>query len=228
MERTSTRLSPAEKAEGIRKVAAALGVCVGVSGLDHGFFETLQGSTRTPGLLIAAIGPDQVMWAHGTEDAFTIVPNFLITGILAMVLGLATIVWSIGHIDRPDGSRTLLLLGSVLFLVGGGAGMVVFLLAGWAAARRIHRPSGRSWSILPPRAGAALRRALPGLVAAGLASYLLAVAIAITGYVPGVPDPDQALVVCWGLLLASLAMNGLAYAGASARRVATPVVEAAT
>ena len=72
---------------GTKAVAAALGVCVGVSGLDHGFFEALQGNTATPGLIVQAIGPAQRMWIHGTEEAFTLVPNFLVTGILAMAVG---------------------------------------------------------------------------------------------------------------------------------------------
>jgi hypothetical protein len=42
---------PAARREvnGTKVVAAALGVCVGLSGLDHGFFEALQGNTATPG-----------------------------------------------------------------------------------------------------------------------------------------------------------------------------------
>ena len=156
---------------GTRTVASALGVCVGVSGLDHGFFEALQGNTATPGLIVQAIGPAQRMWIHGTEEAFTIVPNFLVTGILAMVVGVLTIAWSIGFIDRPNGSRVLLLLGGLLFLVGGGIGMLVFLLFGWAVARRIHRPLTWWRSVLPagvwqdPRAGVAgTCRRRPGAV----------------------------------------------------------------
>jgi hypothetical protein len=42
---------------GTRVTASMFGVCVGVSGLDHGFFEALQGNTATPGLIVQAIGP---------------------------------------------------------------------------------------------------------------------------------------------------------------------------
>ena len=201
-------------------VASALGVCVGVSGLDHGFFETLQGNTTTPGLLIQAIGPAQRMWIHGTEEAFTIVPNFLVTGILAMAVGLLTIAWSIGFIDRPNGSRVLLLLGGLLFLVGGGIGMLVFLLFGWAVARRIHRPLTSWQSVLPAEACRILARAWPGLLAVGLALYAFALEVAIVGVVPGVSDPDLALVICWSALLAMLAALGVALVGASAGDVA--------
>jgi len=205
---------------GTRVVAAALGVCVGVSGLDHGFFEALQGNTSTPALIVQAIGPAQRMWIHGTEEAFTLVPNFLVTGILAMVVGVLTIAWSIGFIDRPNGSRVLLLLGGLLFLVGGGIGMVIFLLFGWAVARRIHRPLTWWHSVLPAGAGRVLSRAWPGLVAVGLALYAFALEVAIVGVVPGVSDPEQALLICWSALLAMLAALFVALVGASVQDVA--------
>jgi len=214
--------APAARREGngTKTVASALGVCAGVSGLDHGFFEALQGNTATPGLIVQAIGPAQRMWIHGTEEAFTIVPNFLVTGILAMVVGLLTIAWSISFIDRPNGSRVLLLLGGLLFLVGGGIGMLVFLLFGWAVARRIHRPLTWWRSVLPAGAGSVLSMVWPGLVAVGLVLYAFALEVAIVGVVPGVSDPEQALVICWSALLAMLAALGVALVGASAADVA--------
>jgi hypothetical protein len=205
---------------GTRTVACVLGVCAGVSGLDHGFFEVLQGNTATPGLIVQAIGPVQRMWIFGTEEAFTIVPNFLLTGILAMVVGMLTIVWSIGFIDRPNGSRVLLLLGGLMFLVGGGIGMLVFLLFGWAVARRIHRPLTWWGSVLPAGVCRSLARAWPGLVALGLVLYAFALEVAIVGVVPGVSDPDKALVICWSALVAMLAVLLVALVGASVQDVA--------
>lgn len=213
--RTNVLAQP--NSNGTKAVAAALGVCVGVSGLDHGFFEALQGNTATPGLIVQAIGPAQRMWVYGTEEAFTLVPNFLLTGILAMVVGLLTIIWSIRYLERPNGSRVLLLLGALMFLVGGGIGMLVFLLAGWLAARRIHRPLTWLPSRLPGTARKGLRRSWPAFVVAGLALYAFALEIAIIGFVPGVSDPDAALTVCWLALLGTLASMGVALVGASAK-----------
>lgn len=204
---------------GTKVVATALGVCVGISGLDHGFFEALQGNTATPGLIVQAIGPAQRLWIYGTEEAFTLVPNFLLTGILAVVVGLLTITWSVGFIDRPNGSRVLLLLGGLMFLVGGGIGMLVFLLFGWLVARRIHRPLAWVPSLLPKAVGRVLWKTWPGLVVLGLALYAFALEIAIVGFVPGVSDPEQAFAICWSALLGMLASMGLALVGASAEAV---------
>jgi peptidoglycan/LPS O-acetylase OafA/YrhL len=201
---------------GTKAVAAALGVCVGVSGLDHGSFEVLQGNTPTPGLIVQAIGPAERMWIYGTEEALTLVPNFLLTGLLAMLVGLLTIVWSVRYIDRPNGSRVLLLLGGLLLLVGGGIGMLVFLLAAWLVARRIHRPLTWLPSRLPATVGRALSRSWPAFVVAGLALYAFALEVAIVGLIPGASDPDQALAICWLALLGTLVSMAIATLGANA------------
>jgi hypothetical protein len=193
----------------MRVVASALGVGVGVSGLDHGLFEIMRGNTPTSTLIVKAIGPEQQMWLHGTEEAFTIVPNFLATGILAVAVALAIIVWSVGFIDRPNGSRTLLGLGALLFAVGGGIGMVIFLALGWAISRRIHRPLSVG---VHPR----LSKLWPAFLVAGLVLYAAALEIAIWGVVPGVADPEIALLICWSCLAGMMAaMLAAAVAGSA-------------
>jgi hypothetical protein len=213
------------RVNGVRVVASVLGVCAGLSGLDHGLFEALQGNAGTPGLFVEAIGPAQRMWVHGTEDAFTLVPNFLVTGILAMVLGLLTIVWSIGFIDRTRGSTVFLLLGVLMFLVGGGVGMLAFLLFGWAVARRIRRPITWWQSVVPQGASRALSRAWPWLAAAGLALCAFALEIAIAGLVPVVSDPDQIRVISWSALGAAFVVLMLALVGASAGAIGRVAAE---
>lgn len=81
---------------------APVGVIFGLSGMTHGLAETLQGDKPTGSLLINAIGAGSswTRWSEGFEGAFTIVPNFLLTGILAMLVGLAIIIWSLGFVHR--------------------------------------------------------------------------------------------------------------------------------
>ncbi len=86
------------------------------------------------------------MWESGTEEAFTVVPNFLVTGILALLAGTAMIVWSARFLHRPDAARGFLLIGLLIFLVGGGIGMLVFLLFGWSITRRLNLPPAW-WSV---------------------------------------------------------------------------------
>jgi hypothetical protein len=157
---------------------------VGVSGLDHGFFEMLQGNAATGSLIVKAIGPDQRMWVHGTEEAFTVVPAFLATGILAVATAVALIVWSVRCIDRPNGSGVFLALAGLLFLVGGGVAMIVFVFFGWAVARRIGRPI-TWWRALPAVIAGLAARGWRPLIAACALLYAFALEIAIAGVVPG-------------------------------------------
>jgi hypothetical protein len=189
---------------------------VGISGLEHGFFEFLQGNRPTDGFFVQAIGPAQRFWSLGTEDAFTIVPNFLASGILAMGMGLVIIIWSVRLIGRPGSSRELAVLGAAQFLVGGGVAAVGFVLLQWLVARRIDRPFGW-WRALSRDLAGALMRLWPRLMAVSFVLFGVALEIAIFGLVPGVADPLQRDLVCWSLLLGMVVTVLAALAGASAQ-----------
>ena len=219
---TTTAADLRQRRDGRRVVAAALGACVGLSGIDHGIFEVLQGNTATPGFFIDAIGPVQRMWEYGTESAFTLVPNFLATGVLAITAGVATTVWSAGFLDRRRGATVLLVLGLLTFAVGGGIGMLPFLVFGWAVARRIGRPV-RHQRRLPAWLSAGVSGARTRLVGSGLVLYLAAIWIAVTGEVPGMSDADQILTVCWSLLGGALALFAVSLVGAAPRPLEEPV-----
>ena len=216
--RTKQRVlgSSRREANATRTIAAALGVFAGVSGLDHGLFETLQGNASTPGLIVQAIGPTQRMWVYGTEDAFTVVPNFLATGILAIAMGMLISAWSIGFIHRQNGPLVFLVLGIGLFLVGGGVAQVAFIALGWAVSRRIDRPWTRRRNFLPAGVDRVLARRWRALLLAGLVFGVVALEIAITGFVPGVTDPDRIQMICWTALAAMLMVLLLAIAAGAA------------
>ncbi len=91
----------------IKTVVSTFGVILGLSGFNHGLFEALQGNAPTPGLIIQAIGPANRMWLHGTEEAFSIIPNFLVTGILAMVVAIIIMIWSARFLQTKHGSTVL-------------------------------------------------------------------------------------------------------------------------
>ena len=114
-----------------RAIVATLGVLLAIGGLDHGLFEVLQGNVPTSGLIIQAIGDRHRMWVYGTEEALTVVPNFLATGLLAILVSVAIAVWSVGFVHTRHGATVFILLFVVLFLVGGGIGQL-------ADAHRIH------------------------------------------------------------------------------------------
>jgi hypothetical protein len=121
-------------------VASILGVFVGLAGVEHGIFETFQGNVAPDDIVMYAIGPEQQFWEFGTEQALTIVPNFLITGILAIILGLLVTVWAIKFIDKKFGSWILMLLSVALWLFGGGFAPLFLAILATITAIKINSP----------------------------------------------------------------------------------------
>lgn len=190
-----------------RVIATTVGVVFAISGINHGLFEALQGSKPTKSLLIQAIGEAQRFWPLGTEDAFTIVPNFLVTGVLAMLVGLAIIVWSIRFLPGPHGPSVFLGLFVLLFLVGGGIGQLAFFIPAWAFATRIGKPLTWWGRVLPPSIRPFLSRAWPVTLALSTVAILIGLEIAIFGYVPGMTDPGSIQVTALLIVLAAAILN---------------------
>ena len=187
-----------------RTIVSILGVFFAIGGIDHGIFEILHGNAPTTGLFIQAISPANRFWLYGTEDAFTLIPNFLLTGILAIVFSLAIMLWLIGFIQTPHGPSVFFLLFVGLFLVGGGVGQVFFFIPAWAVSTRIHSPLDWWRKVLPEATRRKLARLWPITLAAGVLLFLVALEIAIFGFIPGVIDPDLKNYICWSILAAGL------------------------
>lgn len=219
------RIKPDEAGSGrcdicsTRITASILGIILGISGFCHGFFEALQGNIPTNGMFINAIGEADRMWEYGNEPAFTVIPNFLVTGILAMIVGIAVIICSAGFIHRKHGPLAFLLLSMVLFLVGGGIGQIVIFTMGWAFATRINKPLNWWRKVLPK----GLRRTLAGqwhiILCSGSLLLLFALEIAVFGFVPGVKDPDMITVYMLTSLGSSLILFMLAFISGFARDI---------
>ena len=121
-----------------RIVASTVGVLAGLLGMEHGSFETLQGNGTPGSILIFAMGPPcqaKRVW-NGCEPAMTIIPNFFVTGVLALIVSFIVILWAAAFVQRKNGGLVLILLSIILFLVGGGfASAVVGIIAGVAGTR---------------------------------------------------------------------------------------------
>ena len=155
-------------------------------------------------MFIQSIGLANRFWVYGTEDAFTVIPNFLFTGILAVIFSLAIMVWLIGFIDTLHGPSVFFLLFICLFLVGGGVGQVFFFIPAWAVSTRIHSPLTWWRRVLPKSTRQWLAGLWPSTLAAGVLCFLVALEIAIFGFVPGVIDPNLKNYICWSILAAGL------------------------
>ncbi len=193
-----------------RIIVATLGTIFGISGMSHGFFEILQGNAPTGGLFISAIGEAQKMWPHGNEYAFTLIPNFLMTGIAAMMVGLAIIIWSLGFVHKKNGPAIFVLLFILLLLVGGGVAQILFFPLIWLVSTRINKPLAWWRKILPVKIQKPLGKLWLWSLIISSALLVFVLEIAITGFVPAVNDPDAVLSImlfCLGVEAAVLPLT---------------------
>lgn len=140
--------------------ALIFGILTGVGGILHGIFETLQGNKPTEGLVLPGIG------------AVTLIPNYLLTGLAAIIMGLSIIVWTVGFIHTKKGPSIFLLLSIILFLVGGGVAQVLGFIIAWAVATQIHSPLSWWEKILPRRIRGVLARLWLPMLILGLLFFM--------------------------------------------------------
>lgn len=125
-----------------KTVATWLGILAGLAGLEHGYFEFLQGNIPRPALVFPSMGPPCVpeqSW-NACEPALTILPNLQMAGILTVLLSLSIIVWSVFFIQIKYGSSVLIGLSVLLLLAGGGIFPPLFGILGGVAGAKINKP----------------------------------------------------------------------------------------
>src|SRR6266852_7467432 len=126
-----------------RVVASTLGILAGLLGLVHGYLETLQGNVAPSGVFILAMGPPcqaNRVW-HDCYPAMTIIPNFFVTGVLAIIVSLFIILWAVVFVQRKNGGLVLILLSIIQLLVGGGYISPILCFIAGVIGTRIKVPS---------------------------------------------------------------------------------------
>jgi hypothetical protein len=154
-----------------RITTSVLGLTAGGAGIEHGVFEILQGNVRPEGLMIASIGSPcvpELSW-NQCEPAMTVIPDFLITGILAVVFGIILMVWSAFLVQRKHGGIVLILLSIPLLLFGGGIFPPLIGIIAGAIGTRINKPLNPEGSHLSGRVSELLANLWPW----SLALYVL-------------------------------------------------------
>src|SRR5271157_895297 len=142
-----------------------MGIHAGLTGFVHGLCETFQGNTPTGGNVIASFG------------VFTLIQNYLLTGIAAMLVALILAIWTIGFIHKKNGPIVFLILAILLFLVGGGVAIVFFTPFVFGAATRIDKPLAWWKKTLPETLRKRLASAWPAIFIIG--SICLSIGIGI-------------------------------------------------
>jgi hypothetical protein len=142
-----------------------MGILAWFTSSVHGISETLQGNTPTGGFVLTTIG------------AFSIIPNYLLTGIATLIVALSLVIWTAGFIHKKNGPTVFLILAILLILVGGGVAMVAFTPIVWAVSTRINKPLTGWKNALPVNLRIRLAKLWPAIFITG--SSILTVGIGI-------------------------------------------------
>jgi hypothetical protein len=116
------------------------GALAGLAGIEHGLGEVLQGNVAPEGVMILSWPQSELFRILAGEPAMTIVPNLLVTGILAIFVSLVSLVWATIFVQRKHGGLVLIALSVVMLLVGGGFGPPILGIIVGVAATRINAP----------------------------------------------------------------------------------------
>ena len=180
---------------------STFGVIMGVAGIEHGIGEILQGNIAPRGLMIKS-WPDSAFFSSvAGEPAMTIVPNLLVTGILAILVSLIFLVWALKFVQRKHGGQVMMLLAIIMLLVGGGIFPPIIGLMIGALGTRINAPL--SWWRAHFSVGFKhfLKKLWPWSYTACIIAWLSAIlGPGLVGYFFGVNNPTLILVILFSAL----------------------------
>jgi len=192
--RTQAGLFSRKDASRTRLFVTIQGVLCGLAAMVHGIYEILRGNAPIDASL------------SGTTGAFTIIPNYLYTGLAVVCVSTVLIVWTVGFIQKKNGATVFLLISILLFLVGGGIAQVVFLLITWGVATRLNRRLD-GWKRLISE-GTRKRLAASWLAFFSMGYLFLGIGVAIWLFLtpPGTPfaSHSTAYLICWSALIIGL------------------------
>jgi len=186
-------------------IVTSLGVLIGVSSIiNHGFFEILQGN-KTAGFFIESVGEGNFIGAPAGEEAITLIPNFLYSGIATILVSLFIIIWSLN------------LLCILLSFAGGGTAQAVIVLLTWAASMRMHRPLTLGQKVMLSNFGRMFSNFWVQFLVSGIILILTATQIALFKTFPWVSDEQKILFISMIMLITGIGVillaiiSGLAY-----------------
>lgn len=206
-----------------RVFVSTFGAFMALGGIEHGIGEILQGNVTSGGVMIQSWPESEFFRSLGGEPAMTLIPNLLVTGILAVLVSLALLLWSVLFVHRKRGGLVMILLSGAMLLVGGGIFPPIFSALVGVVATRIR--STLTWRRGRPSEGVRrfLARLWPWSYAVCMAAWL--------AVLPGIPLIESLfgvddLAFILGIMSVALVMfplailAGLAYDAGLARETA--------
>jgi len=197
-----------------RVFTSTFGAIMALAGIEHGIGEIYQGNVAPNGIMILSWPEAEFFRNVSGEPAMTVIPNLLITGILAVLVSLAMLVWVILFVHRKNGGLIMILLSIAMLLAGGGIFPPILLLLTGVVATRINAPLTWWRAHLSVGFRNFLKKLWPWSYTACIIAWLSALlGPGLLGYFFGVNNPALILLILFlalGFLLLTV-FTGFAY-----------------
>ena len=178
-----------------KATVSAVGILMGVAGIEHGVGEVLQGNIALTGIIFPSWPDSPFFQIVGGEPAMSIIPNLLVTGILAIIFSLIFLLWVTMFVQRKNGGVVLILLSIVMLLVGGGMFPPIMGIIIGVLGTRINAPLTWWHTLLSVGLQHFLEKVWSwSFVACIIGWLLLFPGINILGYFFGVDNPNLTIV----------------------------------
>lgn len=149
-----------------------LSILAGIMGIEHGIGEVLEGYQPTAGVFILSWPTSAFFEIMGGEPAMTIVPNYFITGLLAIFFSGAFLVLAVKPgLDRKAINILFVLLWLMLLTGAGYGPPILGLIAVLIALKRNSQL--KTWRNLPAKWHSALGMLWPWSFALCLIGWLM-------------------------------------------------------
>jgi hypothetical protein len=169
-------------------LVTVLGAWLALTGSVHGVREIALGLNVPNNVLSADVG------------ALTLLPTYMASGILTVILSVILLVWTVAFIQTKMGPAMFLGICILLVLAGGGIAQILVFIIAWALATRINKPLKGWRHVLPVELRNSISRLWLLLFIICMTLISVGVAIWLTGYVPGIHDKNMINYVTWSFL----------------------------
>jgi hypothetical protein len=182
-----------------RTLYLTLGILAGIIGIEHGIGEVLEGQRPTEGLFILSWPDSPFFEIMAGEPAMTIIPNYLLTGLLAILFSVCFLVVLTRPVLEPQHITLLFAILALMLLAGAGFGPPILGLIAVLIALKRNSPL-TVWGRLPAGLHGLFASLWPWSFGLCLAGWLMlfpgaALAALLTG-------SDSALLMTIPILLA--------------------------
>lgn len=155
-----------------RTLYLTLGILAGIMGIEHGIGEVFEGNRPTEGVFILSWPDSAFFEIMAGEPAMTIIPNYLVTGLLAILFSCGFLFVLVKPGLDGKAIATLFVLLILMLLTGAGFGPPILGLIAVLIALKRDSPL-RTWSKLPAKLHSVLSALWPWSFGLCLAGWLM-------------------------------------------------------